>query len=358
MHFYESSIITTNDGLHCQVYGNEHPLNCILVKPKYIPTEGVKSDALPYRFISGRRMNRLNLWIDKLELKKYIENFKAYYPEYVYRSSMHKDNRLFFSVPISKIERVYSPKKGLQELMSMPKDSLDDHLKTVHGFVNFLMKSGINMENIGVTYSTLMGHYLSKMSDINIVIYGKASYWNLMEYLKNCSHPLLKWKGDEDWMRFYKGRNRFAIFSKTEFLKNMQRKRSEGYFDGTLFLIFGVENEDETWFKWDAEKYEDLGPVTVKGIITNNFDSIVRPGVYEIKNSTIIKGTLDVPVRKIVFYSRDYCMLAYPNENIEACGLLEKVIPNTGNAYYRVVVGYFDSYIDGRREKEFIRVVE
>ena len=38
MHFYESSTITTKDGLHCQVYGNEHPDGRILVKPKYIPT--------------------------------------------------------------------------------------------------------------------------------------------------------------------------------------------------------------------------------------------------------------------------------------------------------------------------------
>jgi predicted nucleotidyltransferase len=358
MHFYESSIITTNDGLHCQVYGNEHPLNSILVKPKYIPTDGVRSDALPYRFISGRRMNRLNLWVDKLKLREYIENFKAYYPEYVYKSSMHTGNRLFFSVPINKIERVYSPKKGLQELMSMPKGSLDDHLKTVHGFVDFLLESGIGIENIGVTYSTLMGHYLSKLSDINIVIYGKGNYWKLMDYLQNSSHPLLKWKNAEDWMRFYRGRNRFAIFSKDQFLRNMQRKRSEGYFDETLFLIFGVENEDETWFKWDTETYEDLGPVTVKGTINDNFSSIVRPGIYNLKESRITKGSLDVPVKKIVFYSRDYCMLAYPKENIEVSGLLEKVVPKRGNEYYRVVVGYFDSYIDERREKEFIRVVK
>ena len=79
MHFYESSIITTKDGLHCQVYANEHPTDLILVKPKYIPTEKLHNDALPYRFIAGRKMNRLNLWADKNELKKYIEQFKKKY---------------------------------------------------------------------------------------------------------------------------------------------------------------------------------------------------------------------------------------------------------------------------------------
>ena len=357
MHFYESSIITTTDGLHCQVYGNERPFDGILIKPKYIPTEKLHSDALPYRFISGRRMNRLNLWADKKELKKYVDEFKAKYHEYIYKSAVHDSNRLFFSVPINRIERIYFPKKGLSELMSMPVNSLDTHLKIAYDFVNFLLESGLKLNELGVTYSTLMGHYLSNMSDINIVVYGKGNFWKLMDFLKKSSNPLLRWKSDEDWMRFYNGRNRFAIFTKEQFLKNMGRKKSEGYFNGTLFIIFGAESENEVWFKWGEEQYKELALVTVRGRVINNFNSVIRPGCYEIKDSKIISGHEDVTVEKIVFYSRDYCMLAYPGEFIEACGLLELVTPKKGKQYYRVVVGYFDAYISDRREKEFVRVI-
>ncbi len=73
MHFYESSVITTKDGLHCQVYGNEHPVKGILVKPKYIPTDKIASEKLQCRFISGKKMNRLNLWADKEALKEYFD---------------------------------------------------------------------------------------------------------------------------------------------------------------------------------------------------------------------------------------------------------------------------------------------
>ncbi|MBI3034764.1 hypothetical protein HYY71_00430 [Candidatus Woesearchaeota archaeon] len=357
MHFYESSIITTVDGLHCQVYGNEHPIDGILVKPKYIPTEKLHSDALPYRFIAGRKMNRLNLWADKKKLKKYIEEFKAQYPEYTYKSTMHEDNTLFFSVPINRIERIYFPKKGLSELMSMPAKSLDEHLKAVYEFVNLLLESGIKLNELGVTYSTLVGHYFLNISDINIVVYGKDNFWKLMDYLKKLSHPLLRWKNEEDWMRFYKGRNRFAIFTKEQFLRNMDRKKSEGYFNNSLFIIFGVENGNESWFKWNEEKYKKLGLVTVQGKVADNFNSVVRPGFYEIKDSKIINGYDEVPVKKIVFYSRDYCMLSYPGEHIEACGLLELATTKEGKQYHRVVVGYFDAYIGDRREKEFIRVL-
>ena len=95
MHFYEASIITTNKGLHCQVYGNEHPPDCILVKPKYIPTDKIECNHLQYRFLSGKKMNRLNLWIDKKELKEYLEKFKKAYPSYIYKSTMHDEDRLF-----------------------------------------------------------------------------------------------------------------------------------------------------------------------------------------------------------------------------------------------------------------------
>ena len=154
MHFYESSVITTIDGLHCQVYGNEHPEGRILVKPKYIPTDKVSSDFLPYRFISGRKMNRLNLWVEQEKLKQYVHAFSEAYPEYIFRSEVHDKSPLFFAVPKEKIERAYSPIEGLYELMGIPEKDLDEHLKTVVELVKFLLKSGLELKDLGITYST------------------------------------------------------------------------------------------------------------------------------------------------------------------------------------------------------------
>lgn len=360
MHFYESSIITTKDGLHCQVYGNEHPEGRILVKPKYIPTDRISSDALPYRFISGRKMNRLNLWIGQDRLKQYMHAFAEAYPDYIFKSTVHDKSPLFFAVPKKKIERAYSPIEGLYDLMEIPEKDLDEHLKTVAELVKFLLKSGLELKDFGITYSTLMGHYSAYRSDINIVVYGKNKFWELMEFLEKSSHKDLRWKTYEEWEDFYRKRNRRMIHKKETYIKNMYRKKSEGFFKDTLFVIFAVENADETWFRWGEEKYKALGSAKFSGIVKDDKNSVVRPGCYIISDSKFINGGIScrgLQISKVVFYSRDYCMLAYPDEKVEASGVVEEVTTKSGEKYCRIVVGYFDSYLNGRRDSEYIKVI-
>jgi len=63
-------------------------------------------------------------------------------------------------------------------------------------------------------------------------------------------------------------------------------------------------------------------------------------------------------VEKVVFYSRDYCMLSYPNEKIEVDGVVEEVKTKSGKKYHRIVIGYFDTYTSDRRDTEYIKTVE
>lgn len=361
MHFYESSIITTIDGLHCQVYGNDHPDEKILVKPKYIPTDRISSDFLPYRFISGRKMNRLDLWIDKDKLKEYFDAFAKAYPEYIFKSPLHDKSPLFFVVPKKNIERAYSPRAGLKEIMGMPTKDMDDHLRAVVDLVSFLLKSGLKPEDFGVTYSTLMGHYSPNMSDINIVVYGKDKFWKLMEFLGKSSHKDLRWKTYEEWESFYRKRNRHMVHKKDIYIANMGRKKSEGFFRDILFVIFAVENEDEVWYRWGEERHKRIGVAKFEAVVSGNRDSVVRPGCYLVSNSRFTGGDApckSLPISKVVFYSRDYCMLAYPDEKIEASGVVEEVTKKSGEKYYRLVIGYFDSYLSDRRDNEYIKVIK
>ncbi len=362
MHFFESSIITTKDGLHCQVYGNQHPDNKILVKPKYIPTDRISSDFLPYRFISGRKMNRLNLWIENQDkLRQYVGDFKKAYPDYIFKSLLHDKSPLFFVVPGEKIERAYSPVEGIYDLMSIPVKDLDDHLRAVVDLVSFLLKSGLELKDLGITYSTLMGNYSSYRSDINIVVYGKKKFWELMGFLEKGAHKDLRWKTYEEWEEFYKKRNRHIVHNKEIYIRNMYRKKSEGFFKNILFVIFAVEKDDEAWFRWGEETYRKAGTAKFSAIVKDDESSVVRPGCYIVSDSKFISGDNSckgLEISKVVFYSRDYSMLAYKGEKIEFSGIVEEVKAKHGEKYRRVVIGYFDSYLDERRDREYIRVIE
>ncbi len=151
------------------------------------------------------------------------------------------------------------------------------------------------------------------------------------------------------------------IHTKDIYIKNMHRKRSEGFFKNTLFVIFAVEEEGETWFYLEGETFETVGSATFTGVITDNHNSVVRPGCYDVDNSRFVQGDedcKDLAIKKIVFYSRDYSMLVYPEEKVEVSGKVEKVTRKHGEPYHRIVVGYFNTYMSEKRNEEYIRVVQ
>ncbi|GEM_PF-993516 len=359
MYVPESSIITTKDGLHCQVYMSVHPSGVVIAKPKYIPTDKIRSNALPYRYISGRKMNRLNMWIEARRLKEYIEKFKKAYPQYIYWSDAH--NTWFFAVPKEKIEKIYDPRTGLSELMKMPKEHLDPHLKNVVEFIAFLKKSGVPQKDLGITYSTLAGHYFLGVSDINVVVYGMKNSEKIMHFLEKTRHPRLRWKTDKEWIAYHKRRGREFLMGNEEFLFHARRKKSEGFWNGNLFLVFGVEKPEEARVEWKNGKYEPRGIATVRGVVSSDKGGNLRPGYYEMTKGEVVKTESKklerLPVKQIVFYSRNFTLQAKEGEYVEARGLLEKVTPKKGVKFYRVVIGYFEAYVNGRRGEEYIKTI-
>jgi len=252
----------------------------------------------------------------------------------------------------------------LQELLQVPEKDMDKYLKLVKQLVDLLTKSGVSSKDLGITHSTLLGNYTLGISDIDIIIYGKENGWKILDFLKTAKHPLLHWKTGEEWAEYYKEHktSESSHFTEQEYVKHMARKRYEGMFGGTVFTLFTTEEPGETWFKWGEAEYEPVGLATVKGTVSNHYSSHVRPAMYEIENADLVKGDHDspsiekgIPIKRIVTYSIPFVQQALKGEEITACGLLELVKPKKGKKYYRVVVGYFDAYLNERREKEFVK---
>lgn len=324
----ETTLIDTTDGLQFKVYANDHPDGFVIARPKYIPQDNVKPHGLKSRFLFSKAMTRFNPFANASRLKKYLAGFKKAYPHYFYWSPTHKS--WFFAVPIKKIQKIHDAKAGLQELLKVNKKDLDPYLSLVHELIMFLKKSGVSVKNLGITNSTLLGNYTFGKSDIDIVVFGKKNGWKIHEFLEKNKHPLMQWKKKKEWEKYYDD-HKLPGLGKKEFVFHNMRKRNEGLFGKHVFTIFCVEKKQERWTRWGTEKYQPLGVATVQGVISDDYNSIVRPASYGIKNSG---------VTQIVTYALPFMTQAKRGEKIEAKGLLEKVVPRRGKPYCRLVVGY------------------
>ncbi|MFH0868038.1 MAG: hypothetical protein V1831_01885, partial [Candidatus Woesearchaeota archaeon] len=354
-HFYESILIDTVDGFQCKSYSNEHPEGYVIVKPKYIPKNAIEGEGLKYRFLFEKCLVRFNLFAKKEKLLLYLDQFKKKFPDYIYNCKHTKN--WFFAVPKEKIKTIHDSRKGLSELMEVPKKDLDEYLALTRELVEFLTKSGVNASDLGITHSTLMGNYTPGKSDIDILIYGKDNGWKILNYLKTAKHKKLHWKTDEEWAEYYKEHktSESSHFTEEEYVKHMRRKRYEGMFGGTVFTLFTVEEPNETWFKWGEDKFEPIGTATITGTVIDHYNSHVRPGCYDISEGRVVtrpdKNIDDsIPIKRVVTYSIPFAQQALKGEEITACGLLELVAPKSGEKYYRIVTGYFDAYVTDRRE--------
>ncbi len=355
MHFYESVLIDTKEGMQCKTYASVHPEGFVIVKPKYIPTELLESESLKKRFIFSKCMTRFNLFTKKEDAIENLKKFKKAFPNYIIEDKNH--STWFFAVPKEKIKKIHDAKQGLRELLKVPYNDLDDYLKAAVGLIKLITQSGVKIEDMGIMHSTLLGNYTPGKSDIDVLIFGKGNGWKTIKFLETAKHPKLKWKTEQDWGRYFKERVVSTVYSEEEYVYNMARKRDDGFFNNHVFSIFCVENPDELWYDWD-EKHEPIGTAKITAKISDDYNSIVRPGYYEIEDSKIIEGAeVNKPIKRIVTWSRPFVLQAKKGETVEACGLLEKVRKGNGEEQYQLVIGYMDAYITDRGEKEYLKVL-
>lgn len=351
--YYEASLVDSINGIQFKVYSSAHPKGFIIAKPKYVPIGLMNLVGLRKRFLFSKAMFRFNLFNNKDVVEHNLNEIKEKFPEYIYKCDKHKN--WFLGVPESKVERFYDTRQGLQELLRVHLEDLDDYLKATRKMIDLLVEAGIPTKDLGISHSTLLGNYTPGKSDIDILIFGMENGWKAIKHLENSNSDSLKWKSREDWSRYYKDRVISKVYSEDEYVANMIRKKDDGFIDGNVFSLFCIEKEDELWYDWEAE-HEPLGIAKIKAKVKDAYYSIVRPGYYELEESAILDGYDNVPVRRIVIWARPFNLQAKEGEYIEACGLLEKV-KSKEEEFYQLVIGYFDTYTTGRGEEEYLKAL-
>lgn len=350
---YEAALIDSEDDMQFKVYATSHPEGFIIAKPKYIPCELMEFSGLKKRFLFGRCMTRFNLFNKKEHVEKNLKLIEERYPHYLYRCEKHKN--WFLGVPESKVKKFYDTKSGLKELMKVPKEDLDPYLTAVRKMIDLLKEAGVPEDKLGISHSTLLGNYTPGRSDIDILIFGIDNGWKAVRFLEKTEDNDITWKTEADWAKYFKDRVVSKVYSEQEYVKNMVRKRDDGFIMGNVFSLFCIEDEGESWYDWEA-RHEPLGPVKLRGKVKDAYYSIVRPGYYELGETSILEGHEDIPVRRIVTWARPFVLQATEGEEVEAYGLLEKV-DDGSETFHQLVIGYFDTYTTERGEKEYLKAV-
>ena len=352
-YFHEAALVDSIDDVQFKIYSNTHPKGFIIAKPKYVPSDLINLTGLKKRFLFSKSVFRFNLFNNKEIVKRNLDAIREKFPEYIYKCEKHRN--WFLGLPEKKVKKFYDAKNGLQELLKVPIEDLDSYLKATRKMIEILGKAGIPMENLGISHSTLLGNYTPAKSYIAILIFGIGNGWKAIRHLEKSENPSLKWKSGQDWAKYYRDRVVSKAYSEEEYVANMVRKKDDGFIDGNVFSLFCIENENESWYDWEAE-HEPLGTVNIKAKVKDAYYSIVRPGYYELEDSAVLEGYKNVPIRRIITWARPFNLQAKEGEHIEACGLLEK-FKSEDVEFYQVVMGYFDTYTTDRGEKEYLKAL-
>ncbi len=354
MHFYESMTIMTKDDVQIKTYSNEHPNGFIIGVPKYIPTKLIKTNKLQIREFDGKEYNRFNIRaIGKDDMKEYFEGFRKNYPDYFFKSE-EKDT-WFMGAPKEKISQIPDSKKGVKELLNKNENELDKYSSLTRSLIEYLSSAKVRTKSFGTTNSTLLGNYTYGKSDIDILVFGKKNYWKIIEFLENAENKMLRWRTQAEWKKHYVDYFPGMDITESEYVKHQSRKFSDGLWGETVFSVFGVSEPDDEKEKFDDTTTKHLGIVKIEAIIKEDFDSCVRPGVYEIEEIKVLEGQNCSP-KRILSYTRNFVGQAKKGERVICAGMLEKVTDKkTGKNFEQITNGLFESY-EKWKGKELLKV--
>jgi len=332
--FRDRDYLRTKEGFFFCVVGPLHPPNRVISYLKYAPSKLGKW---------GKGMWRFKRMLKDYTIPSLLETFRMLekeYPHYLFYSPFY--NVLMTAVPTEYIARHYRPEEKLGQIMEAQR--LDQLQKRLVRFVSALAeKSGVSLENFGVTGSILLGIHRLSMSDLDLTVYGHKNGLGVKralinEYLvKNSAIKRFEGTTLTAWCR---SKTHAHSLTYEEALQIYTRKWNMGVFEDTRFSVHPIKPEEEVTEQYADQVYEPLGSVVVGAVIHQNADSMFLPAVYQVREAKVIKGIQATDVEEIVSYEGLYSDIAEIGETMLVKGKLEQVIDKKNRRkYHRVVVG-------------------
>ena len=332
----DGETLLTKDGYIFYVFGYKHPSNRVFAFLKYVPST-LKS-YFPIRFLRQKwKLENIELVRpEKLytaqNYQKFVETFRARFPQYLYFSEYLKKEVL--SVPYNSIEKVYLPHDCMQKVFK--NDRRDELQEEAVELVSLLSEeSYVPLEDFGIHGSVGLNMH-SKYSDIDLVVYGSQNFRKLEKTIDRLAKE---------------GRLRYVITKKID-----NARKHRGRYKDRRFVYNAVRKPEEITVQYGRWIYNPIKNVIFSCEVGDDTESMFRPAIYPISNyqsddlaSELPEEQVPKRVLSMIGYYRN---VARRGEEVKVSGTLERVDDvETGEAYYQVVVG------TATREKEYIEPI-
>ncbi|AFL66861.1 hypothetical protein [Desulfurococcus amylolyticus] len=304
------------------VVGNKHLDYGFVGYVKYCPSVTGSSIWV----FKGVPLERLVKWYDVREVHGFTP-WKIYVPHY---------DAVLPYVPRGFIIDLYDPVNRLLEIISSPRDSLEEH---VIGFAEKLSSLVNGLTGLGVSGSILPGIHNPLYSDVDIVVYGWRRSVDIVESIrenKDIFRPFTEGKLLE-WAHRIAGKTGLTLKQVLSLYRNWRR----GLFNGREYSI--LYNNDISGFLTSEPEFKTIGSVLARVEIKGGVEALSYPSVSGVENYTIIEGAKPLmDITYIESFESLYIPILYEGGKAVVKGLLQ-----CSDTTCRILVG-------GVEEKGFI----
>lgn len=240
--------------------------------------------------------------------------------------------------PRDAIKDFFSPENRLWEIVTEPKDTLEELVKRAADILQDEL--GVPLTNLGISGSILWKGHDSTFSDINMNIYGFKESWNLHENYTNLENheARTRIRALPEWKRAI-GRvsSRIPILNLKD-LQTLFSRRKALCIDERCIGITPVILPEEAPIEHESESYLTLtqSPVKLSMMVENADYGIFHPAIYTTEPVMINKAS----VTRIMVYDGAFGGLFKKGDQIEVAGMLQRVTQTkTGVESHQLMVG-------------------
>jgi predicted nucleotidyltransferase len=331
--FRDKDFVIDDKGVIFCVIGNIHPKGSVIAYPRYFPDPGgqwTHGDSRYRRAMPSYGVKSLKKSLAQLESK--------------YRKSAYGVKYAGIpTIAVDAVKRHLRPEVRLKEILKKP--APDDLERLTAGLASNLSRiCMVPVDCLGVTGSILPSIHSSKLSDIDLTVYGRTAANAVRSILQSgdLGERIVRFKDEEFTVWSQSVADTYAL-SLEDAERICAKKWNYRLYAGRRFSIHPVLTEAEVNDHFEDFKYESLGLFTIQATVSGDADSLFMPHRYQLEDCTLhVKGS-DIVVEELVSYEGIYGNVFRKGDRIEARGKIEKVTHKHHHTHYRLLIGSLEA---------------